>query len=150
MVINLKQLYGIPGECLKINYKIEQSALDSGYSIFLAAPIAVDGEIVNRSGIVTLSYTVQFALDHTCDRCLSAFRRDYTFAFKHIIVRSLNQDDDEYVVSDGDSLDLDSLVLSDLLLQLPTKTLCKEDCKGLCSHCGTDLNFSDCGCEKDE
>ena len=54
---------------------------------------------------------------------------------------------DEYVVTEGDSLDLDELVIQDILLQLPSKMLCKEDCKGLCSVCGTDLNFNECNCK---
>ena len=45
------------------------------------------------------------------------------------------------MVKDG-LLDLDQLVTSDILLELPIKALCREDCKGLCPQCGLDLNES--------
>ena len=46
-------------------------------------------------------------------------------------------------------MDLDELVRADLLLELPTKVLCREDCKGLCPKCGKDLNFGPCDCKKE-
>ena len=50
------------------------------------------------------------------------------FDFEHTVVRSLNGDNDEYVVTESDKLDMDELALTDCLLQLPSKMLCKEDC----------------------
>lgn len=44
--------------------------------------------------------------------------------------------------------DLDELLREDILLSLPTKVLCKSDCKGLCPMCGADLNNGPCGCKK--
>lgn len=45
-------------------------------------------------------------------------------------------------------LDLDDLALSDILLALPVKNLCKEDCKGLCPVCGVNRNTETCECLK--
>mgnify|MGYP001091754997 FL=1 len=45
-------------------------------------------------------------------------------------------------------LDLEELARTDILLELPTKVLCSEDCKGLCSQCGKNLNEGECSCEK--
>ena len=41
-----------------------------------------------------------------------------------------------------------ALLRDDILLELPTKFLCKPDCKGLCSQCGQNLNLGDCGCNQ--
>ena len=38
----------------------------------------------------------------------------------------------------------------DIVMGLPTKVLCKDDCRGLCPDCGKDLNLGDCGCQKKE
>ena len=149
MILNLKQLYQNVGMRIEINYQIEQSSLVDYSGIIFSTPISVNGDIVNRTGIVTLNFTVDFTLKHCCDRCLREFNRDYSYKFKHVIVKSLNTDTDDYIVSDGDKLDLDELAISDLFLQLPSKTLCSEDCKGLCSICGTDLNVSECNCKRD-
>ena len=45
-------------------------------------------------------------------------------------------------------MDLDDLVVSDILLSLPTKIICKEDCEGLCPSCGINRNVDTCECQK--
>ncbi len=49
---------------------------------------------------------------------------------------------------DGKTIDLDPIVREQVLLALPVSVLCREDCKGLCTVCGQDLNEKDCGCER--
>ncbi len=51
---------------------------------------------------------------------------------------------------EGDEVDLAPLFQEAVALQVPIQTLCKENCKGLCSRCGTNLNYETCSCEKDE
>lgn len=147
MVIDLKQLYNITGERLALDYtaNAERLAEIKGYSF--SNPITIKGAIVNRAGVVMLKYTAAFTLHACCDRCLTEFDRDYSFDFEHILVRSLNgDDDDEYIVTESDKLDMDELAVMDCLLQMPSKMLCKEDCRGLCPKCGTDLNQNECDC----
>ncbi len=145
MVIRLKQLYEIVGEKQEIDYSIDTEKLVDikGYSFNY--PITVKGSVFNHAGIVMLKFCASFIMNAECDRCLAMFDRDYSFEFEHILVRSLNTDNDEYIVA-PDQLDLDELVIMDVLLQLPSKMLCKDDCAGLCLHCGTDLNFNECNC----
>ncbi|MGN0665945.1 MAG: YceD family protein [Huintestinicola sp.] len=146
MVINLKQLYEIVGEKQDIDCSISDERLSeiNGYSFI--GPVSLKGVVRNRAGIVTLEYKLSFVIDADCDRCLSRFERSFEFEYEHVLVRFLNSDNDEYVVTENDKLELDELAVNDMLLQMPTKLLCKEDCKGLCPKCGADLNVSDCGC----
>ena len=51
---------------------------------------------------------------------------------------------------EGDAVDLDDLVREQILLALPSRNLCREDCKGLCQKCGANLNGEDCSCEQGE
>lgn len=150
MRINMRQLFEIVGERLSIDYSPDIEAAASYAGVKCAAPAAVKGVMENRAGIVTLNYDLIVNLHQCCDRCLSEFNREYSFSFEHTIVKSLNTDSDDYIKADGDSFDMDECVVSDLLLQLPTKILCKEDCKGLCYVCGNDLNKSECGCKRIE
>lgn len=147
MIINLKQLYEIVGEKQIVDYAVPPQRLDEVKGYSFAGSAAVKGKIVNRAGVVILDYTVMFTLNAVCDRCLAEFRREYSCDFEHILVRSVNTDNDEYIVTESDQLDLDELVIMDMLLQIPSKMLCREDCKGLCSHCGTDLNYNECNCK---
>lgn len=150
MIMDFKELFNGASEKKSFDYEIATEELKDITLVSFDTPISVKGETVNRAGVVSLSYAVRFTLNHDCDRCLSRFTRDFAFDFRHTVVRSLNDnvDDDEYVIAENDKLDLSELVISDLLLQLPSKMLCKEDCKGLCSICGADLNVSECNCPR--
>ena len=48
----------------------------------------------------------------------------------------------------GTELDVDRMIHNELLVQWPLRVLCREDCKGICSRCGTNLNYNNCDCEK--
>lgn len=146
MKINLRQLFNIVGESKEISYSISEDELSSIHGCSFASPVSVTGRIFNRAGIVRLEYSVGFSLSLVCDRCLKEFERNYTFDFSHIVVPHINGDNDDYIVADGESIELNEIAFTDLLLQLPSKNLCKDDCKGLCMICGCNLNESECNC----
>ena len=151
MFLECKQLFDIVGERIGIDYQLDLSE----YQLFSGkpfhTPVTVKGFAENRAEIVSLNMDCSFTMQLDCDRCLNAFEREFHYCFSHTLVRELsaeNDDMDDYIVVDGDQLDLDELVLSDILLSLPTKILCHEDCKGLCPVCGKDLNIGSCECKK--
>lgn len=148
MRINLKQLFNIVGDSKNIccSISVEELADIHGYNF--ASPIAVNGRLFNRAGVVYLEYSVDFTLLAACDRCLKETEKVYHFDFEHIVVPSVSKDNDEYIVADNESIELNEIAVTDLLLQLPSKYLCSEDCKGLCMVCGCDLNESECDCLK--
>ncbi|MBQ8623423.1 MAG: DUF177 domain-containing protein [Oscillospiraceae bacterium] len=147
MLLQLRQLFNRVGDKKELSLEIPLEELGD-YSIIgtFITPISLNGQVMNRAGVVTLDYTMRFTIRHLCDRCLNEFDREYVFDLSHILVKSVSSDNDEYIVCPDSTLDLNELAISDLLLQLPTKVLCKEDCKGLCLNCGKDLNDGDCGC----
>jgi len=60
--------------------------------------------------------------------------------------RSITPDETEIGYYDDSGLSLEYVVREQVLLSLPTRTLCKEDCKGLCPRCGQNLNLELCNC----
>jgi hypothetical protein rflaF_00705 len=146
MKINLKQLFNIVGESKNIEYSIAEEELSGIKGYNFSSPVEIKGRIFNKAGIVYLEYSIDFSLLITCDRCLKELIRDYHFDCDHIVVPSVSGDNDEYIVADSESIELNEIAVTDLLLQLPTKNLCKDDCKGLCMVCGCDLNESECNC----
>ena len=146
MILHMKRLFDLEGEQNEFSYEISPDELgERVYGMTLAAPFAVSGIAYNRAGIVHLDMKCAFTLSHVCDRCLAEFQREYVFEFSHICVRDRSNNDDFVVVKEN-ALDLNDLAISDSLLQLPTKILCKEDCKGLCYVCGQNLNEGECDC----
>ncbi|MCD7742574.1 MAG: DUF177 domain-containing protein [Ruminococcus sp.] len=154
MILQLRQLFELEGYSFDINESIPLDELNESqpYQAF-ASPVEISGKASNRAGIVTLNITVNAVMSHVCDRCLEAFDRQYSYDFSHTLTRALaneqDEDNDEYVVCPNNTLDISELALSDLLLALPTKILCKEDCEGLCPICGANLNKGSCGCNED-
>ncbi len=147
MILQLKQIFDIEGEIKELDCNIEAEQLQDTYiSQSLKTPIVLNGKIENRAGIVTMTYSCKFTLYHICDRCLKEFNREYVYNFEHTLIQATNTDSDEYIVCPDNTLDLSELAISDLLLQLPTKILCREDCRGLCYVCGQDLNEGECNC----
>ena len=58
-----------------------------------------------------------------------------------------DEENDEILLLDGYELDLDEVVTTAFILAMDTKNLCSDDCKGLCSGCGVDLNVDTCRCK---
>jgi len=145
MKFDLKQVFNIVGDSKNLDHQITADQLSDIRGLDLATPISIKGRVYNRAGVVYLEYTASFTLDHTCDRCLKDFQREYQLSFDHIVVPSLSGDNDDYIVADGECIEMNDIAVTDILLQLPVKILCKEDCKGLCMVCGCDLN--QCTCE---
>ena len=151
MILQLREIFQIEGMHLPVSYEITPEELSEVRGYTFAAPVAVSGEFYNRAGIVTLKYTVSCTLDVVCDRCLTELKRDYSYDFSHTVVPSLQSEGDiydTYLVAQHDSVDMNETAISDLLLMLPTKMLCREDCKGLCDICGCNLNERTCNCRK--
>mgnify|MGYP000559119389 CR=1 FL=1 len=62
--------------------------------------------------------------------------------------RSRGEDSDEIILLEHDEVDLAELARDAFILDMDTKTLCSEDCKGLCPGCGVNLNREPCRCKK--
>lgn len=148
MVLNLKSIYEGTVDCEDFEFDVSPERLSAikGYSF---DRFHVEGKVYNRAGVAVLKYTVELTLDAKCDRCLKPIKKTFKTDSRYILVRGLNEDNDndEYIVTENDSLTVDDYAVGDGLLAIETKLLCKEDCKGLCIHCGADLNEGSCGCE---
>lgn len=120
----------------------------SGVNPFLT-PVHVAATLFSgQDRMVHLAYDVTFEMTLPCDRCNVPTTLHETLSFSHILVRTPSQQDDDLVVAvPKGQLDLETVVYTDVMLALPAKFLCREDCKGLCSTCGTNLNEDTCSCE---
>ena len=110
-----------------------------------------EGEIVNHSGLILLKGNLIPELNVTCARCGKEFAYNEVIELTAKITDKLaNDDEEEFIIMQDFAIDIEEIVRTALLLELPTRYLCNEDCKGLCPKCGTDLNTSSCNCEMKE
>lgn len=105
--------------------------------ITVAAPFEVQLHVGTVRGDVLCQGTGQAHLRCRCDRCLTFFDYD----IEDIEICHLYQDPVE------DEVDLTEGVREDILLAFPLRTVCREDCRGLCSGCGQNLNVRGCECQ---
>lgn len=114
--------------------------------------VHVFGRAYSKADVNFLELHVDFTFEGFCDRCAEPVERKMEFDVSKILVEDLqNEDDgdDEYVVVENRQIDLYELIREELILFLPSKILCKPDCKGLCPKCGKNLNIEKCDCKKD-
>ncbi len=148
MLLSLKDIFAVEGAELTVDGQLDFSEIElDGLNPF-ASPVQVQAVVYNRAGVVHLDLHTVFTFCHPCDRCAKdlVLHPDYTFT--HVLVQTRNSDDadDVFILVHNDELELDDLVREDILLELPTKYLCKPDCKGLCPQCGKNLNEGSCNC----
>ncbi|HEY9122531.1 MAG TPA: DUF177 domain-containing protein [Brevefilum sp.] len=80
-----------------------------------------------------------------CVRCLEDFQQQLTTEFQELFAyRSRHTKDAEFFVPEDGYIDLSPLIYENMLLALPIKSICKPDCKGLCTECGINLNHEAC------
>ena len=130
----------------------EDSLLVTVYSdVDFAEPITVSGHVKNMAGYMVLSANVKVTYRTVCARCVEPVCSELEISFeKDIATGDVSRDNDDYIFIEDKKLDLVSPVEEQIMLEMPSKTLCREDCKGLCQKCGKNLNDGDCDCEKHE
>ncbi len=108
------------------------------------------GTIINNSKALELSLDVSGeALVH-CARCGKPIKVDIDFPVFETLVREGTEisDSDDVILYSGKQIELDDIVVSNFLMNVPVKYLCREDCKGLCPNCGVNLNEKSCHCDE--
>ena len=148
MLLDLKSLFSGERDQLPFSCELNLSDTEVNGVYPFVTPIAAEGVARAAYGSVELTASVAFAYEAPCDRCTALTKRRYQFRFFHILSDSAEEEEDDDVIQVGPerTLDLDELLRSDILLELPYKYLCSEDCKGLCPSCGKNLNEGPCGC----
>ena len=150
MFIELDSLFNQGINSIKLDYEFDFSAEEIDGVFPFTTPVRLSGEIINTSGIVTVSARILFSLETVCDRCAEEIKLDFNIPMEHELVSSLNNEEtDEYILVEDMKLDIEQLTLEDIFLALPARILCDDDCKGICCKCGANLNEGPCGCKKD-
>lgn len=147
MILELKKIFLNENESLSTHEEMVFSDMRENFK----SPVSVDISVRNRAGLVVFEAEARFTYSADCDRCAAFTEKDYAFRFSHILVTGLSDESsDDYIQAPDYKLDTVSLLRDDILLELPSKFLCKESCKGLCPKCGKNLNEGECSCPKKE
>ncbi|MGI9859822.1 DUF177 domain-containing protein [Moorella naiadis] len=157
MKIGVGDLKTRPGEELEFSFKADWSHLTTATArIPILAPVLVRGRVINTGPVLMVKGQVATTLELTCDRCLARFSYPVIAPLEEEYASTAGQDPDEGETEEkdreirplmGDVLDLQPAVTEALILALPMKWLCQENCRGLCPQCGQNLNEGQCHCQ---
>ncbi len=129
--------------------------LDPG---LIASPCEIFCQVSKGGGQISAKGWVSGKLKLICDRCLKGFEEEYKSFFEvhyrpiaeavqgEEPEKALNPGEMETVYFDGEILDIGDQIRQTVILSVPMRSLCREDCLGLCGHCGCDLNKETCKC----
>lgn len=160
MLVNLTDVFTNEGQVQEQNVPYDADTFANPFGTFQIrekSPVALRLSNIGQSkALVQGNATFIFAL--ACDRCLRDV--DYTFelSFDRVVVspdykgasmgdKDSMEDEDSSELMEGYHLNVDELIRNELLLNWPTKVLCREDCRGICKTCGKNLNDGSCGCD---
>ena len=152
MKLGLSKIIETPGASVPFSTSVDLSDLCYGVSYPVSEPVLAEGLVRNTAGVLMMTGSVRTTIHGICDRCAAEFDRDIDFPIDGVLVTEFanEENEDEWVFPlEGDSADLDDIVRTVFVLNLDSKLLCKEDCKGLCYRCGTNLNEGPCNCQKE-
>ena len=152
MLLGLSKIIDSPGASVPFSTSVDLSDLRYGISQPVSEPVLAQGTVRNTAGVLLMKGNVTTTIHGICDRCATEFSREIDFPIDAVLVTELSneENEDEWVFPlVGDSADLDDIVRTVFVLNLDSKLLCKDDCKGLCCRCGKNLNEGPCTCEKE-
>ena len=118
--------------------------------------VTVDCTARRMKETVFIEGSASTTIEAPCSRCLAMATLPVSSSFKYTFAPppaqpqeewKLNAEDLDFAYYEEDTIDLDALIFEQIILQIPIKPLCTEACKGLCPHCGINLNVTGCRCE---
>ncbi|MFD3156527.1 YceD family protein [Haloimpatiens sp. FM7330] len=134
---------------LELNFQ-EENLNVGGEVIEFSKPVNLDITLRNLENVITLNGNLKAEVILTCSRCLEKFNFTVEVELNEKISNNQENKDDDVIFIHNSKLDLNDIVCTNIIMALPIKRLCKEDCKGLCQVCGANLNYSQCDCDKED
>ena len=117
-------------------------------------PLVVDLVVDNTDSVFLGHGRVKTLLQLSCSRCLEEFGYPIDTDFELAMVQASEVshfgEDEDYIIFDGDIVDMDLSVHAAIFMAIPIIPLCSESCLGICPICGANKNTGDCSCVNQE
>ena len=137
MKLDISDIINVQGDTKTISVTKEIIDIPKAFSyVKLCKPVRLEGELESDRGTIYLSGILTTEVKMTCDRCMCQM--------VHPIESEVKESFGSITQS---TIDLGPTIVETLLISLPMKALCHEDCKGICTVCGQNLNEKSCDCD---
>ena len=145
MKIDLIAIAGKNGESLDVSLRTTPLAIGfDNDEIVISSDIDICVKITNESENYLTDGTITFYAEGSCARCLKRFCSKYVIEFNEVFAYD-GDGENIYLIRDNVA-NLTKVIYENIVLNVPVKLLCSDDCKGLCTECGVDLNSDCCKC----
>jgi uncharacterized protein len=150
MILDLRSIIDNPGSSIAFEYEPDVSDISIPSIVRFIEPPTAIGDVTNRAGVLCLVANLTTVCECTCAACINEFEFPIDLQISTCIVEDNeeNRETDNYYYYD-DKIELDDIIITELLLNIDDRILCREDCAGLCQMCGHDLNTGLCDCKKE-
>jgi len=141
------------------NYEVQAKAIKKlDEDVTLVAPITGEVRFLRTGADILVTGQLETTIHKSCGRCLSSFSSDVSLELEEQFYPTLDimtgsavplpaDADEANAIDERHILDLYEVVRQGFLLESESARYCQPDCKGLCPHCGQDLNLAQCNCE---
>ncbi len=148
MSINLHELILNPGKKLPFRRELSTERLQFPGVAAYTSPVVGEGVIRNEAGLLLLEGIISADMLCLCDRCASEFPLTKVTPLELTLATELEDEENpDYYLLENEQLDLDDVLEGCFIMDMDSRFLCREDCKGLCSRCGANLNDGECDCK---
>ena len=151
MKIDIKKLLDGAVRELEVNDSLDKGYLYvSGKKLKLLKPIEISAIIYKADNEIYVQGKIVYEYIDTCDRCLNQYPiKKELELFAEVVNNSTQENESENltVYLNDNTLDLEDVMINAIILDLPMKSICNEECKGICCKCGKNLNDRQCECE---
>lgn len=162
MQISISSIKDRQGATLPFDFELTEADFDAGKlgEVKLITPVSVAGSVTNTGESMLVRARARGRLALRCSRCLQPAEIDidaniderYRPAGDVEVSEDGNglADDDDVGYYERDRIEMGEIVRENFALQIPMKSVCNEECRGLCPQCGVNFNEETCSCSQDE
>ena len=147
MILDIGRALSNPG--VEYPFSLTASEMPVDGDDLIPEDVCLTGVMIGAGESVMVRGDLEVLVSVQCARCLKPLKVPVSASFDEVYAREVDPEDPEKLAYTGSSLDVSEQVLAALVLNMPMRFLCREECPGLCPSCGADLNRGPCSCQKE-
>ena len=150
MKVDISEILKVNGASLDVEMEELLDDFDELDEFVFDTPVKVKCRLTNIGGIVKMDGHLKVDYKVKCSRCLKDIQSSLEAELKEEFAQEGQTEDDDIYIYTDKVIVLDKVLKDNIILNLPARQICKDDCKGLCPKCGIDLNTGRCNCSEEK
>lgn len=147
-ILDVSKALSYPGQIYRFEAEIEIEEMEVLNDPVKFENVCASGEFFGSGERISIRGSINASVTSRCAKCLEPVSIRLEANLDAQYARFLDPEDPDLYTFEGSKVNLTDAVRDALLLELPYRFLCSEDCKGLCPNCGVNLNLGACVCQE--